>query len=165
MKNIVIILSLLFISCGDKKSQLKTEKQALIKFESVDRINTGLSIKSDNREYKIDIQDSLFEYSISPDSSALLVNQRILSNIQISQYYELDKDSIFTHVIKKNISTSAWDSISNKHSISNDDIINPKTSASFTEENKITVKVNGQTELGLIINEVIEINEKSTHNI
>jgi|GEM_PF-6456239 len=157
MNKYIIIFFILITGCGDKTKTSNSDAQSNLKFESVNKIGEGLTIEFNNNKYKIDIADSLFIYSISPDSSLVLVNYRVMSNIQISRLYKLDKDSNETSLIEQNLSTSVWDSISHKFKIHKDDIINPRTRANFTKDNKIKVQVNGQTELGLIINEVIKI--------
>ncbi len=159
MKYIFLSLAILLISCKGKDDS-KIEHPQKIKIDNISQNLETLLVKSSNdivSELKFHTNE--FEFDISPDSSSIIVNSRILSNIQISELYCLDnKGRIDTNQIT-NLSTGIWDSLSSKYKFDKEAILFPMTMAHFSPNNgaEIIINAKGQTELGLKIDENIEL--------
>ena len=163
MKYISIITALLLaVSCNTKKP--KSESEGIPTIRTIEKNDEGLLIICTNGQHtNFKVQAESFEYKISPDSLAIIVNERIHSTLQVSNYYPLDISGKIDTSAKRNLSLEAWDTVSNKHEISKDDVIFPKTRAMFSDdqEGRITVVARGQTELGKEIKEKVQISVNS----
>ena len=161
-----IILILCLFGCKiDKPGADQNPSTKKTAIESIVQKGEHLIIRSNKNPIQLSFKDSLLIYDLSPDSTSIIVNSRPLSNLQISEYYQLAQLGKKDSLIETNLSTIVWDSISRKYNIDKNEILFPKTNAKYLSASKVNVEVAGQTEMGMEINETIEVELNGKHGV
>lgn len=98
------------------------------------------------------------ESLLSPNRSALALNTAILSNHSITTIYRLGPDGKVDFSQAENLSAKVWSLIGMMHDIEVADVLQPRTAAmGWDSDTVIEVLVTGETETGLVIDEVVRV--------
>lgn len=156
MKYIMLFGIILLFSCNsDKRENQKSEIQKQ-HIRSVIANENILTISySNGDESELILEGEEVEFLISPDSTALIVNIRILSTLQITELYRLNGKGHIDSSFKRNLSSEIWDSVSSKFDLKKDEINFPRTNAlNWSKDgSEIILSAKGKTESGLTIDE------------
>ncbi len=166
-RQLLFIIILLFSSCKSDKVHRKSASEAPKINKIISKQNILIVSSTNGSLSKLYFQKENTEFVISPDSTKLLVNSRILSTLQISKLFQLNDKGEIDSLMTRNLSAEIWDSVTLKYNIPKDEINFPRTNASFSnaDGSELKVTAQGKTELGQDINENITIKiDISTHN-
>ncbi|MDO5656242.1 MAG: hypothetical protein Q4G27_08895 [Flavobacteriaceae bacterium] len=136
-------------------SENKTEKLQLSISDFSINDNQLILNLSDGSTQTFSLESSEVEILISPDSQKLAVNERIMSNLQITHSYILNEST--GKIIHKNESTQLWDKIENVKKINSDEIISPRTNALNWQGDSLQIQLQGRLESGQSLDTIFTI--------
>lgn len=153
-----ILILIALSACKSPSSEMPavTTEIPVLKIVSCENIDGLLKVKfSDGTENEIALEDGKSEVVISPDGQKIAVNRQMMSNLQVSEVYSLNKDRTFD---KTNISGEAWNKVEKAASVSSEEIINPRTHVvEWKSKDSVLLQVSGSTELEKRIDTVISV--------